>query len=233
MVGDILVSGYLMPDGSRKLSKSDAVTLIGCDKRRLSQLLEKKVAQTLLPQGLGVVPTPTETGKIDAISIPDFCTLCVIALTSGYEKAIAFAGASMVEVIERRFDEAVGVVRTEEERNQRFVVRRDGIISRHFWTDCIDQYCKTNEVSDNYKKWVYIHVSDYLNKALFGKTSKEIRDHYDIGDRSPRDYFPAETLKIVDTIEKATALRVSQTGSEPKQALKDVVALLGVEQLPL
>jgi hypothetical protein len=74
------LSGFLMPDGTIRLSKTDVSNHLGCDKRRLSQLLEKKVAQTLLPHGLEVVPIATETGKIQTISISDFCTLAVIAV---------------------------------------------------------------------------------------------------------------------------------------------------------
>ena len=226
-VADTLLSGYLMPDGSCRLSKTDAVTLIGCDKRRLSQLLEKKVAQTLLPQGLGVVRIPTESGKIDAISISDFCNLCVIALTSGYDQAIAFAGASMAEVIERRFDAAVGIIRSEEERNERFVIRRDGIVSRFFWTDTLDAYIASHDVSDAYKRFIYINVSDAVNKAILGTTAKKYRESLGLPDGvSARDYLTTEQLKQIDTIEKAAGMRVKRDGLCPKQALKDVISLI-------
>ncbi len=199
----------------------------------MSEIRELKLAQTLYPQGFQEaekIKVQGGTKPVSIITLDDVSKYWTLAAFQTQNvKAIALLAASQSEALERRADAAFGVMREEEERNARFVTRRDSIISRHFWTDCIDRYCKTHEVSDNYRRWVYLNVSDYLNKALFGMKSKEIRQHYDIGENSPRDYFPTETLKIVETIEKATALRVKMTDSCPKQAIKDVVALLGVE----
>ena len=147
----------------------------------------------------------------------------------GDKEALAYLIACQAETLERRIDHQLGIIRAEKERNERFAIRRDSILSRNFWTDCIDNYIKTHDVSENYKRFIYVHVSDYLNKALFGMTSKQIRRHYDIGVNSPRDYFPSDTLKLVDTIEKATAVRVKNNDVCPKQALKDVVMMLGLE----
>lgn len=230
-VGKRDISGYLMPDSSYRLSKSDACNLLGCDKRRLSQLLEKKVALALMPQGLTVVRAATKSSAIDTISFSDFCTLAVVALTSGYEDAIAFAGASILEVMESRMDQAVGLERTIQERNERFQIRFDGILSRHFWTDSISEYIKTHpDLSENYKRWVFHNVSDTVNLALFGLTAKKVREHYQLENgMSVREVLGSRTLKLIDTIENAAATRVLETDSEPKQAIKDVIHLLGIE----
>jgi hypothetical protein len=39
----------------------------------------------------------------------------------------------------------------------------------------------------------------------------------------------SRTLKLIDTIENAAATRVLETDVEPKQAIKDVIHLLGIE----
>ena len=228
LLGDIEIEGYQMPNGEYRLSKTDAIKVIGCDKRRLSELQEKKVAKILMPQGLEVVRISTDSGRIDAITVQDFCNLCVVALTSGYEQAIAFAGASVAEAIERRLDEQFGIIRNEQERNERFIMRRDGIVSRHFWTDCIDAYIKNNEVSDNYRRWIYVNVSDMVNKSILGSTAKQYRESLGLPEGvSTRDYLTTEQLKRIDTIEKAAGMRVERDGLCPKQALKDVISLIG------
>ncbi len=168
--------------------------------------------------------------KINAIPIELVGLICSHYAKKGNKVAEAILEASLIEALERRADNAFNVLRTEEERNQRFVVRRDGILSRNFWTDCIQEYCKTHEVSEDYKKWIYANVSDMVNMALFGIKSKAVKEHYQLPKGiSIRDYLPSETLKLVDTIEKASAVRVQNNDVCPKQALKDVIGILGIE----
>jgi hypothetical protein len=231
-LGDIEIDVFQMPTGEYRLSKGQTCDVIGLDKKRLSELQEKNSLKAIAGKGShlseSIVKMKYE-GATKPVELVPIQFSVLIWIESGSEIGKALAFASVIESIERRADAAFGIIRNEQERNARYVTRRDSILSRHFSTDCIDSYCKTNPVSDAYRRWVYLNVSDYLNKALFGMKSKEIRQHYDIGENSPRDYFPAETLKIVDTIEKATALRVKLTGICPKQAIKDVVGLLGIE----
>jgi hypothetical protein len=133
----------------------------------------------------------------------------------------------MSESIERRFDKAFGKIRTEQERNERFIVRRDGIVSRHFWTDCIDVYLRTHEVSESYKRFVYANVSDAVSQAVLGTTAKKYRESLGLPEGiSTRDYLNSEQVKQIDTIEKAAIMRVKRDNICPKQALKDVISLI-------
>ncbi|MGL5076887.1 MAG: hypothetical protein ACRDBG_13830 [Waterburya sp.] len=232
-LGDIELDVFQLPDGKYFLSVMQLAESIGISHKRFAEFRELKLAQSLYPEGFRMaekVKVEGGTKPVSIISLDDVSKYWTLAAFQTQNQiAIALLAASQTEALERRADNAFNVIRTEKERNERFVTRRDGILSRHFWTDCIEHYCKTHEVSDNYKKFVYIHVSDYLNKALFGMNSKQLLEHYDLISGSPRDYFPSETLKLIDTIEKATAVRVDKNDVCPKQALKDVVGMLGIE----
>lgn len=224
-LGDASIECLVMPDGSYRIAFAQVARLFGMPQKHASRdmkaLLPKdsqypKVRTDLLPRAIPTLDL-TQFGIITAM------------LSSTNELARANLIACQAEAMERRIDAKVGVIRQEQERNDRYIVRRDSILSRHFWTDCIEAYMKSHDVSDNYKRFIYNHVSDFLNKSLFGLTSKQIRVYYGIGNNSPRDYFPSDTLKLVDTIEKATAVRVKNNDVCPKQALKDVVGMLGIE----
>ena len=200
--------------------------------KRYIEKTTSKLAQQHIPQGfhsIEKIKIEGENKTFNGISLTDVFNFWLLFTMEGNRKALALVAACGVEALERRADNAFGVLRTEQERNERFVTRRDSILSRTFWTDVIEDYTKTHEVSDNYRRFVYNNVSDYLNRSLFGKSSKEIREHYNIGNYSPRDYFPSQTIKLVDTIEKATGVRVKNNNVDPKQALKDVVSMLGIE----
>ncbi len=229
-LGDIEIEGYQMPNGEYKVSqqtfKNTLDSLIGnsTGKKYLKPILE---ASSSIVRGV----------KIDGYNRPivmygleTFSDVVAVYAQLGNQKAIAILVACVAESLERRFDTAFNIHRTEEERNQRFSIRFDGILSRNFWTDSIAEYLKTHEVSDNYKRWIFVTVSDTVNLALFGMKAKQVRDCYNLRDGdSIREVLPAKTLKLIDTIENAAATRVTQTDSEPKQAIKDVIHLLGVE----
>lgn len=82
-------------------------------------------------------------------------------------------------------------------------------------------------VSDNYKRFIYINVSDMVNKAVLGTTAKKFREGLSLPEDIPtRDYLTSEQLKRIDTIEKAAGMRVKRDNLCPKQAVKDVISLI-------
>lgn len=227
LLGNIELDCLQFPDGSYHFFINQLNEELGI---KASDSTGKKYLQPLLEANPNRVNKASVEGiksHLKTLSIDLVSEAIGIYATLGNQKCIAVAIACISEALERRADKAFNVIRTEQEINERFKTRQLSILSRTFWTDCIDAYVKRRGLDDGYSKFIYANVSNYLNKALFGKTSKEIRDYYGVGNNSPRDYFPSETLRCVEAIERATALRVLNTNSEPLQALKDVVAYLG------
>lgn len=230
-LGNLEIEGFQMPDGKYQLSQSSVTSAVGKPAKRMVQLTRSEAGQSLLALGFekGLKCAVEGSKPVTLVSLEVAFQFWALELSIGNTQALGLVVACGVETLERRLDLACGIVRSEQERNTRLGVRRDSIISRHFWTDCIETYIKHNEVSDNYKKWVYINVSDLLNLSMFGLTSKQLREHYQCGDQSPRDWLPSDTLKLVDAIEKAVGVRVKKTNSEPRQALKDMLCFMGIE----
>lgn len=245
-LGEIELDVFQLPDGKYGFSSTSIANILGLSShKRVGEILTSKSLKPKTAIALGLGKNEDFTLKLPKISTSDsgninFLKLELLMLIVSYEAykndnefAQSVLEASLAESLERRADAAFGVLRTEEERNIQFAVRLEGICSRHFWTDTICEYIKTHEVSENYKRFIYSNVSDCVNLKLFGMKAKTVREHFDLPDGALlRDFLPSETLKIIDTIEKATALRVRQTDSEPYQALKDVISLLGIEPDP-
>jgi hypothetical protein len=232
-LGDIEIEVYQLPCGKYIWGATHITNAIGIRHSRVAEICATKQAQSLASKGIGVadfssISVITDIGKGKGYSTEVAYFVWQYEAFKGNELAAALVFASGVEVLERRADAAFGKIRTEQERNERFIIRRDGIVSRHFWTDCIDAYCRSNEVSDNYKKWVYIQVSDMVNKSILGMTAKAYRESLGLPEGiSTRDYLDTEQLKQIDTIEKAAGMRVKRDGLCPKQALKDIISLIG------
>jgi hypothetical protein len=110
--------------------------------------------------------------------------------------------------------------------------RSQGILSRNFWITTIDQYVDNNAdtLSTDYTNWIKYKVSESLNLSLFGLTSRQIRIKKQIkASEKIRDYMPAETLTLVNMIEKGAALQVKNKNIEPYRAIENVIDLLGIE----
>lgn len=144
----------------------------------------------------------------------------------GNKKALSFTIACAVEALERRLDAAVGKEVSEQERDIRF----GGILSRHFWTDTIKWYIDTHDVSDQYKRFVYVNASDMLNRALFGMPAKEIREYLGLAKETPiRDVLPAETLQLIESLERTIAVKVKNTKEEPLESMRDYIWHLDIK----
>ncbi len=230
LLGDIELDVLQFPDGSYHLfinQLNQELSIKASDstgKKYLQPLIDKE------PNRVNQASVEGIKSNLKTLSI-DLVSEAIQAYAQiGNQKCIAIAIACLAESLERRADAAFNVIRTEAERNERLDTRISGILSRYFWTDLIDAYIRSHEVSDNYKRFVYVNVSDSVNRALFGKSAKQVREHYGLrpGD-SIREFLPTESLKLIDTIEKASGVRVQNNDICPKQAIKDVVSLLGIE----
>jgi hypothetical protein len=228
-LGDIELDVFQLPDGSYRMSKAQTCETVQLDRKRLSELLEKNSLKAIAGKGSTlsalVVKMKVDVGRgnITADLIPlEMATL--IWLESGSELGKALAYSCITESLERRADNAFGVIRDEEERNQRFIARKDSILQRHFWTDAIKWYIDNNEVSEGYKRFIYPNVSDCLNKALFGLPAKGIRTVLDMdSSENIRDCVNPSLLPDLTFIEKYAATRV-KAGSEPLHAIKEALA---------
>jgi hypothetical protein len=236
-LGDIELDVFQLPDESYRYSLTQAFISIANEdydtkqaSKRYIEICNSKKAQHLAVPTLQTYEKTKIEGEnqvVKLISQADVMSFWAMAAFLGHSKAFGLIVACGIEALERRADAAFNVKRTEEEYNQRLVIRRDGIISRYFWTDVIDEYLRTHEVSNNYKRFIYIHVSDMVNNAVLGMTAKQFRESQGLPDGiTTRDYCTTAQLKQIDTIENAAAMRVKKNDVCPKQALKDVISLI-------
>ncbi len=151
----------------------------------------------------------------------------------GNEIANAILVACTIESIERRADHALGIQLSEEYRNARMQARIDGILQRNFWTKCIQWYLDNHPgLSQNYKKFIYSNVSDYLNRQFFGLSAKDIRKLHGIPSSDLlRDHVEPEYLPDITFVEKYAG-KLVQRGSEPLAAIKDAVSFAEIKPRP-
>ncbi|MEM9093167.1 MAG: hypothetical protein AAGC93_31125 [Cyanobacteria bacterium P01_F01_bin.53] len=129
-IGVSEVDAFQLPDGSYRMSQADAAAAVELSRRNASDFLRSKAIKSLLGEGytgtisdreeIEVEPEAGKRGSTRFMAMPLEAVAAYWQWQSfrGNKKALALCMALMTESLERRFDSAFGVQRTEDEYNQ-------------------------------------------------------------------------------------------------------------------
>ena len=122
-VGGLTVDAFMLPDGSYRMSQTQAAEAVGKDEINARRFLTSKSINAI--RGKGYTPDSIESGQTRFNALPlDVVTAYWLYQSSQSNKqALALVWALLSESLERRFDNAFGVVRTEQERNDATTAR--------------------------------------------------------------------------------------------------------------
>ena len=122
-IGPLSVDGFQMPDGSYRMSQTQAAECVGKPQRNAGRFLESKGIKAL--RGEGYTPDTIEVDPSDQVRgqarfnalPPDVISAYWLwEASKGNQQAISLCYALMAETLERRFDAAFGVERSESDR---------------------------------------------------------------------------------------------------------------------
>lgn len=125
-IGDLEIEGFQMPDGSYRMSQASAAAAVNLTRQNASDFLRSKAIKRLLGEGYTgqIFEIEVESGeqirgqtRINALSLEVVNAYWHWQSHRGNKTALALCMALSIESIERRFDAAFGVERTESERN--------------------------------------------------------------------------------------------------------------------
>ncbi|MCU0565855.1 MAG: hypothetical protein MUF49_04590 [Oculatellaceae cyanobacterium Prado106] len=130
-LGSIPIDGFMLPDGSYRMSQTQAAEAVGLPRRNLSDFLRSNALQSLLGKGYTGTISEREEIEIESevgkrgqsrfLSMP----LEIVSVYwlwqahRGNKQALALCVALMTETLERRFDRAFGLSRSEDEWDKR------------------------------------------------------------------------------------------------------------------
>ena len=144
-IGGLTVDAFMLPDGSYRMSLSQAANCISKEAQGISNFLRSKALKRLLDKAVGTsnfLPESLTLPILESAYSPD---LFVVELSDdankgqtrirgvhleivglywqweclqGNKQAFSLSTALTLESLERRFDNAFGVIRTEQERNE-------------------------------------------------------------------------------------------------------------------
>lgn len=129
-IGSFTVDGFMLPDGSYKMSLTQAAEIVGLGVQNASDFLRSKALKSLLgesytPQIFEIESDDQDRGqsRIRALPLEIVRKYWLWQAYRGNKQSLALVDALLAETLERRFDQAFGVIRTEDERNERLSER--------------------------------------------------------------------------------------------------------------
>lgn len=128
-IATLAVDGFMLPDGAYRMSQAQAAEAIEEPPVYALRFLQSKDSKALLgdaytdytPESLEVEPEPGKRGqtRINALPLEVVSAYWLTRAIRGNRKAFLLSWALLTESLERRFDAAFGVARSESERDDR------------------------------------------------------------------------------------------------------------------
>jgi hypothetical protein len=224
-LGDIPLEVFQLPDGTYRLSQTQAAEAIGKDEISFRDFLKSKSPEALPYKGFRSekIGISDNNSKIAAIPIKLAAAYWVKESIAQNAVASRLLGACVAESIERRADAAFGIQRTEEEYNERFTVRVDlkDVKRKEFvraiahWQHKLGIYGSTSG-NKNFKD-----AHDRINIGLQNHKSMEIKAANNLPKSALiRDFFAVEVLMNYSSVSQiATNFLKDGTASNPLEAV--------------
>ena len=139
-IGPLSVDGFQMPDGSYRMSQAGAAECIGTTPQNASNFLRSKAFKALQSgestdqtfEVIEVESSQQATGgtRINAVSLDVVWAFWLYQCFRGNKQAYNLLAALGLETLERRFDAAFGVKRSESDRDALLTQRLQADLSR-------------------------------------------------------------------------------------------------------
>lgn len=126
-IGSLTVDGFMLPDGAYRMSQTQAADCVGKPEINARRFLDSKAIKALLgagytPDTVEIEPDPDQLrgqSRFNALPLEVVTAYWLNQATQGNPQALSLVWALLTESLERRFDAAFGVTRSESERNDR------------------------------------------------------------------------------------------------------------------
>jgi hypothetical protein len=132
-IGALEVDGFMLPDGSYRMSQAQVAQAVDKPPVNALRFLESKALKSLLgegytdytPEQIEIEAEPSRRGqsRFNALPLEVATAYWVNQCFQGNKQALALVMALATETLDRRFDTAFSVSRTEQERDERLQER--------------------------------------------------------------------------------------------------------------
>lgn len=227
--------GLQLPDGSYAIAVSQVVELFQRNNEGFQFLKNnaQRDIKYLLGKDFQFLKSASEIHpkKVNILTIEQFGELTFHVAFRGNDVAKAILKASVSTTIEQAFDIAFDNKRSLEEYQEKQKARVQGKATRRTMTNVVRDYVKarSEELSDNYKQYIYNNCSDRTYRLIFGRSAKQLKEDWKCID--VRAEMTAEELMIVGSIERLAMALIEEQGIEPQAAISEAGKRLMIKKI--
>jgi hypothetical protein len=146
-----------------------------------------------------------------------------------FDIVCALAATSLDIIIDDQFEREYKAKQAEEVTEARL----KGKVVRRTWTDYVNDWLKKNEenISQNYKKFIWSNISDAVNLAIFNRKAKKLREDWSLKKNVPlRDEMNKDELFYVSVLEnQAMHILDNDIYMTPLKAMEKAIKIVYVE----
>jgi hypothetical protein len=129
-IGSLTVDGFMLPDGSYRMSQTQAAECVNKPEINARRFLDSKAIKALLgegytPDSIEVESSEQSRGqtRFNALPLEVVTAYWFTQASQGNQQALSLVWALLTETLERRFDTAFGVTRSEADWDERLTQR--------------------------------------------------------------------------------------------------------------
>lgn len=163
-----------------------------------------------------------------AIPYDDFLKVLYWQVYERNQAAIKLAVAGFGDSFRSLVFEQAGIALEDKERQQWLI---DRLESKTLFWDLTEAIKDTMESQGKTPQFYhYSNAMDAINRSLFGKSAKKIRDELGLKSGLTRDNFGRKALRWLTTVQEGAAIRIRK-GLDPVQSVKEVIEAMGYKQI--
>ena len=159
--------------------------------------------------------------KVNTVDLKTFELIIALLDRKGNKKAQDFRDDLVGLSLYQLSCDAFNIKFEKEERQNWLKSRQQGKLTRRTLTDAIQDYINANadQLSDKYERFVYNNCSNAVNKIVFGRNAKKLRESWKCTEL--RDAMTFEELSHIDSVERLAVRLIDELGYEPLSAVNE------------
>jgi len=229
-IGQQEIEGLLLPDGTYAIAVEQIWNLFGSENDSVlkSQKYASQTLKRLAPQGF----QNSHRVKVPDLQNGNARNSCLVIPIEGFEivlakldragniKAQDFRDNMVGLSIRQCFADAFNEKFEQEERQEWLTERQESKQVRLKLTDAIKWYIENfgDLLSENERKFLYVHVSNSINMALFGRCASKIKKDWNLGKNDLiRDYLEPDELRLYEQAEDTVCRLIYRTTNSEGQ----------------
>ena len=220
-IGSLTFEGLMLEDGTFGIAVSQACILFQISINHASRDLKALLCNNFQ---FSKFRSKLHPKAVNVLLLKDFELVVFELALKRNDIAIEFSRTLLGLSLHQLFSDAFCVKFEKEERQVWLDQRKNGKIVRHTLTDAIQDYIKSHDTSENYQKFIYNNVSDAVNRAIFNRRAKDLKE--DWGVENPRDGMNQQELQLLSEVENLTTRLIDKDQLEPMTAAKEAISRL-------